>query len=94
MVRIQLDIPDDERARFARQAEREGMTLDAWLISVARQRIVVPDSARDVDESAELRELEDIWKWCDSLHGGEREPDWEEHLKNMEASRMEGLPEV
>jgi hypothetical protein len=35
MATIQLDIPEEDRERFARQAKREGKTLDAWLISVS-----------------------------------------------------------
>lgn len=42
MVRIQLEIPEEERARFAGQAAREGKTLDAWLIAAAKQRLATP----------------------------------------------------
>ena len=94
MVRIQLDIPEEERARFAKQAHREGMTLDAWLIKVARQHVLESDSITATAEPAALRELEDIWRWSDSLNDGIREPDWEEHLRNIEASRLKGLPDI
>ena len=51
MVRIELDIPEDERQRFATQAGREGKTLDAWLLAVARQRIAAPVPAENASES-------------------------------------------
>ena len=31
MVRVELEISEEDRERFVRQAEREGKTLDAWL---------------------------------------------------------------
>ena len=40
MATIQFEITEEDRERFAKQAEREGMALDAWLISVARQHVV------------------------------------------------------
>lgn len=128
MVRIQLDVPEEEREQFAKQAEREGMALDAWLIAAARQRATnlsarpkdAPDRFEsveelmdfleecransglkpelDTDEStrgfASVDELEEFFRWCDSLQDGQREPDWEEHLRNIDASRREGLPDV
>lgn len=42
MVRIQLEISEEDRERFARQARMEGMLLDAWLVKVARQRVETP----------------------------------------------------
>ena len=92
MVRIQLDIPEDERARFVRQAEREGMTLDAWLISVARRHSPPQTKERQPFQCRE--EVLAFLREISGQDGPEREPDWDEHLRNMEASRMEGLPEV
>jgi len=52
----------------------------------------------DTDEStrgfASVDELEEFFGRCDSLQDVEREPDWEEHLRNIDASRKEGLPDV
>ena len=39
MVRVQLEIIAAERDRFVRQAEREGKTLEAWLIAPARRQV-------------------------------------------------------
>ncbi|MCY3691811.1 MAG: hypothetical protein OXI54_13405 [Chloroflexota bacterium] len=92
MVRIELEIPEDERERFARQAEREGKTLDAWLISVARQH-----SAPKPKEGKPFQSREEIWAYFHQISGQdgpEREPDWEEHLRNMDESIRQGLPDV
>ena len=94
MVRVQVEMSEEDRERFAMQAEREGKTLDAWLISAARQRIVHPENAQQPGKIQSPEELEAFWQWCDSLNNGEREPDWEEHLKNIDESRRQGLPDV
>ena len=47
MVRVELEISDAERERFVRQAERQGMTLDGWLVKIARQHVAEPEAADD-----------------------------------------------
>ncbi|MDE2787524.1 MAG: hypothetical protein OXL37_12795 [Chloroflexota bacterium] len=47
MVRVELEISDAERERFVRQAERQGMTLDGWLVKIARQHAAEPEAADD-----------------------------------------------
>ena len=39
MARVQLIIPDEDRDRFVYQARREGLTLSAWLMAAARERL-------------------------------------------------------
>ena len=92
MVRIQLDVPEEERARFAEQAHREGMTLDAWLIKVARQH-----SAPRSEEHKPFKSREEIlafFREISGQDGPEREPDWDEHLRNMDKSIRQGLPDL
>ena len=93
MARVELEIPDADQLDFTRQARMEGMTLDGWLIKIARQRV----EKQKPDENAQpqlLAELEEFWRWCDSRQDGDREPDWEEHLRTMAESRRKGLPDV
>ena len=51
-------------------------------------------------ESSEVKgfqakeEFEEFWKRCDEIAGPGREPDWEEHLKTINESRMGGLRDV
>lgn len=92
MVRIQLEIPEDETERFALQAEREGMTLDAWLIKVARE-----NSAPKTAERQRFESREELWAFFREISGQDgpkREPDWDEHLNNIDRSIREGLPDV
>lgn len=91
MARIELTIPDDERDLFARQARDEGMTLRAWLLAAAHKRLRANRRAFGFEN---MEALEDFISYCDSLPGPEREPDWEEHKRNIDASKSQGLPEV
>lgn len=94
MATIQVEITEEDRERFARQAEREGMALGAWLISVARQRL--SQDASD-GKGSRFESEEDLWEFLrehSGLDGPERELDWEEHLRNMDASIRNGLPDV
>ena len=93
MATIQLALSEEDLQRFAAQAQREGTTLDAWLISVARQcspQSTAPadDRFRSIDElRAFFREIA-----ANSVSGPE--PDWEEHLRNIDESHRQGLPEL
>ena len=94
MATIQLDIPEEDRERFARQAKREGKTLDAWLISVARESVAEPDPSKPARKFESVEELRGYLRAHSALDGPERELDWDEHLRNMDASIRKGLPDV
>ena len=93
MATIQFEITEEDRERFAKQAEREGMALDAWLISVARRHSSQPTTPAG-DQFRSVEELMAFLHECSANSGLEREPDWEEHLRNIEESRRQGLPEI
>ena len=93
MATIQLDIPEEDRERFARQAKREGKTLEAWLILVVRQHSP-PSITKEPERFKSVEELMAFLKECSANSGLEREPDWEEHLRNIDESRRQGLPDV
>ena len=78
MARIELLIPDKDRDRYAHQARLEGMSLNAWLIAAARQRLA--QKRRSVPfESAE--DLQRFFQECDAMEGPKVEPNWTEHLE-------------
>ena len=85
-TRVQVVLDDQERAAFARRAAAEGVSLSAWLRDAGRQRL-------HSRPAPTLRSVADLGRFFDSLPeaGVGREPDWEEHLATMEASRREGL---
>ena len=60
---------------------------------------IVPDSVvraepRKPDRLMTAEENDAFWRMCDEVAGPGREPDWEEHLKTINESRMRGLREV
>ncbi len=66
MARVQLVIPDEDRARYADQAQREGMSLSAWLRAAARDRLEAGRGDRGLEPP------EDLW----GLFHGADEMDW------------------
>ena len=93
MPTIQLVVSEEDRRRFTLQAAHDGKRLEEWLIFIARQHSPEPPPpTRDRFKSAE--ELMAFLKKCSAESGLEREPDWEEHLRNIDESRRQGLPDV
>lgn len=87
MARVQLVIPDEDRDRFVHQARREGLTLSAWLRAAARERL---NRQRRSAPFSSRAEMEEFFRACDALDGPGSEPDWNEHLNVIDASRREG----
>ena len=71
MVRIQLLMPDEDRARFTHQARSEGMSLSAWLRAAAHERLARRPSA---DRFATLQDVEGFLLACDEREGPGEEP--------------------
>jgi len=91
VARVQLIIPDEDKARFVRQARREGLSLSAWLRTAARDRL------EDRQRAQRFQSREDLQRFfaeCDAREGSGVEPDWEEHLQTIHESKTSGLPDV
>ena len=91
MARVQLIIPDEDKARFVRQARREGLTFSAWLRAAARERL------KDRQRAQRFQSREDLQRFfeeCDAREGPGVEPDWDEHLQTLHESKIGGLPNV
>ena len=86
MARVHLLIPDDDRDRFAHQAQREGMSLNAWLIAAARQRLAQKLGSVPFESAMDLQRF---FRECDAIDGPELEPNWEEHLETINESRKD-----
>lgn len=84
MARVQLAISDEDRDRFVRQAQSEGMTLSEWLRAAAHRRLKEQQRSHPFKSPADLKEF---FRACDALEGPEREPDWQEHLAVITESR-------
>ena len=89
MARVQLVIPDEDKERFIRQARREGLTFSAWLRAAARVRL---EAGQRVERFESLEDVNRFFEECDAKRGAGVEPDWEEHKRAIEASRLQGLP--
>ena len=87
MARVQLVMSDEDRDRYFRQAQSEGMTLSAWLRAAARERL---EARQQVAPFKSPAELETFFRSCDALAGPEMEPEWNEHLAVINESRRQG----
>lgn len=79
---------DEDLDRFTRQARREGMSLSAWLRAAAWDRL------SEKEGSERFKSVEDLNRFfaeCAARRGPGREPDWEEHKRLIEESRLRGL---
>ena len=91
MARVQLVIPDEDRDRFAHQAQREGLSLSACLRAAARERLQRRQRSRPFRSPADL---EAFFRECDGLDGPQTEPDWGEHLAAIDESRRRGVNDI
>lgn len=87
MARVQLVMPDADRDRFVEQARREGMSFSAWLRAAAQERLEARQRIKLFKTPDDVRAF---FRSCAALDGPEREPDWDEHLRVMNASRSAG----
>jgi hypothetical protein len=85
MTRVQVLVAEEERERFRRQAEREGLSLSAWLRRAGQDRL----RSRQGRRISTVRELREFFREIDAREKG-HEPDWEEHLAVMARSRASG----
>ena len=85
MTRVQVLLMEEEREQFRRQAEREGLSLSAWLRRAGQERL----RSRQARRLSTVRELREFFREIDAQEKG-REPDWDEHLAVMARSRASG----
>ena len=64
MAIVELVIPDEDRERFDDQARREGMSLSAWLLVAARERI---EAGRGLRHLASPEDLWALFHGCDEM---------------------------
>lgn len=84
--RIHIVVDAEEKERYRRQADREGVSLSRWLRDAARRRL---EAAQTRSHLTTRDELEDFFRECDARETG-REPDWEAHRRTIDASRGSG----
>jgi hypothetical protein len=85
MRRIQVLVEEGQQEQFRRQAEREGLSLSAWLRRAGQERL----GARRGRRITSLRDLKAFFRAVDAREKG-REPDWDEHKAAIARSRASG----
>jgi hypothetical protein len=87
MPRIHVILDEVDKARFRRQAEREGKSLGAWLREAAEEKLATASDARRIES---LEDLEAFFAKCDDRET-RPEPEWAEHRRVIGRSRLTGL---
>ena len=86
--RVQVILSNEERQAFRREAEKEGLSLSAWLRDAGRRRL-----AESRTPSIQTREdLRAFFKALPDRSSEDPEPDWEQHLEVIDASRRRDRP--
>jgi hypothetical protein len=84
--RVQVVLDEEERETFRRVAEREGLSLSAWLREAAREKLASSERRSIIKTPDELRRF---FAMCRESEKG-IEPDWERHKAVIERSRRSG----
>lgn len=85
MTRVQVLLDEDELARFRRQAQREGLSLSAWLRQAGQERL----QSRRGRRIQTVDDLREFFRAVDERESGS-EPDWEEQKVKIARSRAAG----
>ncbi len=85
MRRVQVLLEEQEREQFRREAERQGLSLSAWLRRAGQERL----EARRRRRITSPRELRAFFRAADAREKG-REPDWDEHEAVIARSKASG----
>ena len=83
--RVQVLLAEEERERFRHEAEREGLSLSAWLRRAGQERL----GKRNGRRIASVRELRAFFRAVAAREKG-REPAWGEHKAAIGRSRASG----
>ena len=87
MARIDFVVTEPNMARYRRQAQREKKSLSAWLREAAEEKLAAATGSGPFT-------LEDLRRFnaeCDTREKGNQEPDWPEHKRMIEESKVRGL---
>lgn len=88
MARVQLELRDEEHSQYMRQANKEGLTLGAWLRAAAAERLERRSRGQPFESVADLKAF---FAECDKRESGGIEPDWEQHASVIDEVRKRGV---
>jgi hypothetical protein len=90
LVRVQVLMTEAERETLRREAERQGQSLSGWL----RERgVETLEAGREDKKISSAADLKRFFAEC-RRREKEREPDWREHQRVIDASRGRGKTET
>ena len=84
--RVQVVLDEEEKETFRRIAEREGLSLSAWLRNAAREKLAASERQGTIETP---EELERFFAQCRQREEG-AEPHWDQHKAVIERSRRSG----
>jgi hypothetical protein len=85
MTRVQVLLDEGELAHFRREAQREGLSLSAWLRQAGQERLRSRRGRR-------IQTVDDLREFFHEVSAREkgREPDWAEHKAAIARSKASG----
>lgn len=86
-TRVQVILEEQERELFRWHAQKEGLSLSAWLRRAAQDRV----AAQKPKRITTVEQLTEFFADCDSLESSRREPEWSEHVEVLQKSRTGGM---
>ncbi len=84
--RVQVILEEEEREEFRERANREGVSLSAWLRQAGREKLT---AAKSTKVMTCLEELRSFFAACDDREEGV-EPDWKDHKAVIDRSARSG----
>lgn len=84
-TRIHILVREADKARYRHQAEREGVSLGAWLREAAEEKLASARARRFLS----VGELRTFFASRDEQEA-RREPEWDEHCRVIERSKKPG----
>ena len=82
MNRVQVLVSTEEKEAFREMAEKEGLSLSAWLRQAGLGRLALAEGRRRIETVSDLREF---FAACDEAETGV-EPDWDDHKLVIDGS--------
>jgi hypothetical protein len=86
-TRVQVILEEQEKEIFQSRARAEGVSLSSWLRKAGQEML------KQRKKIASREDLNAFFTACDAREQG-AEPDWEEHLARIEASKRSGAAET
>ena len=89
-IKVQVLLDEIEKEAFRAMAQREGLSLSAWLRKAGKEKLLAKEQQKPIHDKDSL---ERFFRDCDAKAQG-TEPDWEDHLKVINRSRVSGQADL